>query len=81
MGLAVGLMGGWLIIKAKNKKWITKNYLRIALLSLAIFSFFITDQIGGSGFIAAFVGGLSAGYILKDSAKYYTDFTATEGNS
>jgi NhaP-type Na+/H+ or K+/H+ antiporter len=80
IGLAVGLIGGWLIIKAKNKKWITKNYLRIALLSLAIFSFFITDQIGGSGFIAAFVGGLSAGYILKDSAKYYTDFTATEGN-
>ena len=80
IGLAVGLIGGWLIIKAKNKKWITKKYLRISVLSLAIFSFVITDQIGGSGFIAAFVGGLSGGYILKNSAKYYTDFTTTEGN-
>jgi NhaP-type Na+/H+ and K+/H+ antiporter len=44
----VGLIGGWLIIKAKNKNLITKNYLRIALLSLAIFSFFITDQMGGA---------------------------------
>jgi NhaP-type Na+/H+ or K+/H+ antiporter len=80
IGLGVGLIGGWLISRARDKKWITKNYLGIALLSLAIFSWFITDQIGGSGFIAAFVGGLSAGFILKYSAKYYTDFAATEGN-
>jgi len=77
IGLAVGLIGGWLIIKAKNKKWITKKYLRISLLSLAIFSFVITDQIGGSGFIAAFVGGVQYSSFISLTVIIYTILSLT----
>jgi NhaP-type Na+/H+ or K+/H+ antiporter len=77
IGLAVGLIGGWLIINAKNKKWITKKYLRISLLSLAIFSFVITDQIGGSGFIAAFVGGVQYSSFISLTVIIYTILSLT----
>jgi NhaP-type Na+/H+ or K+/H+ antiporter len=46
---------------------------------MAILTFLIADALGGSGFIAAFIGGLALGYIVKDSGKILIDFSATEG--
>ncbi|MGZ7068592.1 MAG: cation:proton antiporter domain-containing protein [Methanobacterium sp.] len=34
---------------------------------------------GGSGFIAAFIGGLALGYIVKDAGDILIDFSETEG--
>jgi NhaP-type Na+/H+ or K+/H+ antiporter len=48
-------------------------------LSLALLTFFIADQIGGSGFIAAFIGGLALGYGVKDAGEILIDFSETEG--
>jgi NhaP-type Na+/H+ or K+/H+ antiporter len=79
IGLVVGLIGGWLVLQAKKKNWITKTYQRLALLSLAILSWLIADQLGGSGFIAAFVGGLTTGYIFEDAGEILTDFASAEG--
>jgi sodium/hydrogen antiporter len=79
IGLAVGLIGGWMVLQAKKKGWITKTYQRLALLSLAILSWLITDQLGGSGFIAAFVGGFATGYIFEDAGDILTDFASAEG--
>ncbi|HNR25416.1 MAG TPA: cation:proton antiporter [Methanobacteriaceae archaeon] len=79
IGLGVGLIGGWMVLQAKKKSWITKTYQRLALLALAILSWLITDQLGGSGFIAAFVGGLSTGFIFEDAGDILTDFTRAEG--
>jgi NhaP-type Na+/H+ or K+/H+ antiporter len=79
VGLGVGIIGGMLIIKARNKNWITPTYQRIAFLAMALISFIIADGIGGSGFIAAFIGGLATGYIIKDAGEILTDFTAEEG--
>jgi NhaP-type Na+/H+ or K+/H+ antiporter len=79
IGLGIGLIGGWMVLQAKKKSWITKTYQRLALLALAILSWLITDQLGGSGFIAAFVGGLSTGFIFEDAGDILTDFTRAEG--
>lgn len=79
IGVVVGLIGGWMVLQAKKKGWITKTYQRLALLALAILSWLIADQIGGSGFIAAFVGGLATGYIFEDAGDILTDFTSAEG--
>lgn len=79
VGLVVGLAGGWLVLKARDKEWITPEYQRIAFLAMAILTFLIADVIGGSGFIGAFIGGLALGYIVKDSGKILIDFSATEG--
>ena len=79
VGLLVGIGGGWLVLKAREKEWITPNFQRIAFLAMAILTFLIADQIGGSGFIAAFIGGLALGYVVKDAGKILIDFSETEG--
>ena len=78
-GLGVGIGGGWLILKARNKDWITPDFQRIAFLAMAILTFLIADELGGSGFIAAFIGGLALGYIVKDAGEILIDFSETEG--
>jgi NhaP-type Na+/H+ or K+/H+ antiporter len=78
-GLGVGLLGGWLVLKARNNEWITPEFQRIAFLAMAILTFLIADGIGGSGFIAAFIGGLALGYIVKDAGKILIDFSEAEG--
>ena len=79
IGLVLGLIGGWLVLQAKKKGWITKTYQRLALLAIAILSWLTADQLGGSGFIAAFVGGLATGYIFEDAGDILTDFASAEG--
>lgn len=79
VGLGVGIIGGWLVFKAMEKEWITPNFQRIAFLAMAILTFLIADELGGSGFIAAFIGGLALGYVVKDAGKILIDFSETEG--
>lgn len=79
VGLIVGIAGGWMVLKARERKWITPEYQRIAYLCLALLTFFIADEIGGSGFIAAFIGGLALGYVIKDAGSMLMDFSEAEG--
>ncbi|MDI6644287.1 MAG: cation:proton antiporter [Methanobacteriaceae archaeon] len=79
VGLIIGLSGGWLVLKAKKQEWMTQNFQRISLIAVALISWLLTDQLGGSGFIAAFVGGLATGYVLKDQVKNFISFTEEEG--
>lgn len=79
VGLLVGFVGSSLVIKSRKIDWITAEYQRIAFLVLAVVSFLIADQIGGSGIIAAFVGGLATGYVTKDAGKILIDFAEAEG--
>src|SRR5918997_1851729 len=61
VGVGVGLAGGWLVSLASRKSWIADPFQRLALLALALIGWALADQIGGNGFIAAFVGGLAVG--------------------
>ncbi len=79
VGLVVGLLGGWLVLKARENKWITPEFQRIAFLAMAILTFLVADALGGSGFIAAFIGGLALGYLVKDAGKILIDFSEAEG--
>ena len=79
VGILVGFVGSGLVIKSRKIEWITAEYQRIAFLILAVVSFLIADELGGSGFIAAFVGGLTTGYVTKDAGKVLIDFAEAEG--
>lgn len=48
-------------------------------MALALLTFFIADVVGRSGFIAAFIGGLALGYVVKDAGEILMDFSETEG--
>lgn len=61
VGVAAGGVGGWLLGRAARRGMMTEAFERLAVLSLAVLAFVLADEIGGNGFIAAFVGGLAAG--------------------
>ena len=79
VGVGVGLAGGWLLGRASQREWMTESFQRLALLVLAILAWALADQIGGNGFIAAFVGGLAAGPTVERVGERLIRFTETEG--
>jgi NhaP-type Na+/H+ or K+/H+ antiporter len=79
VGIGVGLVGGWLVSLASRKSWMADPFQRLALLALALISWALADQIGGNGFIAAFVGGLAVGPTVEHVGERLIQFTETEG--
>ena len=57
----------------------TDSSQRLALLALAIIAWALADQIGGNGFIAAFVGGLAVGPTVERVGEQLIRFTEAEG--
>jgi NhaP-type Na+/H+ or K+/H+ antiporter len=79
VGVGAGLAGGWLVGRASQSEWMTESFQRLALLVLAILAWALADQIGGNGFIAAFVGGLAAGPTIERVGERLIHFTEAEG--
>jgi sodium/hydrogen antiporter len=79
VGVGVGLVGGWLVRWASQRGWMTDSFQRLALLTLAIIAWTLADQIGGNGFIAAFVGGLVVGPTVERVGERVIRFTEAEG--
>src|SRR5215213_9546826 len=79
VGVGVGLAGGWLVSQASKREWMTASFQRIALLALAIIAGALADEIGGNGFIAAFVGGLAVGPAVERVGEQLIRFTEAEG--
>lgn len=57
VGIAIGFIGGKLSNRAFLAGWTSGLYRKIGFMAMAIACWLIADTIGGSGFIAAFVGG------------------------
>ena len=79
IGVGVGLAGGWLVSLASKREWMTDTFQRLAVLALAIIAWALADQIGGNGFIAAFVGGLAMGPTVDRVGERLIRFTEAEG--
>ena len=79
VGIGVGLEGGWFVRWASRKGWMTDSFQRLALLALALIAWALADQIGGNGFIAAFVGGLVVGPTVARVGEQLIRFTEAEG--
>jgi NhaP-type Na+/H+ or K+/H+ antiporter len=79
VGVGVGLAGGSLVRWASRRAWMTESFQRLALLALALIAWALADQIGGNGFIAAFVGGLVVGPTVERVGEQLIRFTETEG--
>jgi len=70
IGLVVGLTLStgtvWLLRLCHRRQWISHTWIQFPVVGLAVGCFATAQVLGGSGFIAAFVGGLLFGVRLKD---------------
>ena len=81
IGLAVGLvlttMAGLLLKFAKGQQWLTHTWIQVPVVALALGCFAVAQFMGGSGFIAAFTGGLLFGVLAKQHREEF--LRAAEG--
>lgn len=70
IGLAVGLGVTWVAARllklARGRGWLTHTWIQVPVVALALSCFAIAQSLGGSGFIAAFMGGILFGMLARD---------------
>jgi len=79
VGVALGLVGGWVLLWAKRTKATADVYEGIGALALAAASYLAVTQVGGNGFIAAFSAGLGFGAVVRGQCAFVYEFTEGEG--
>ena len=62
-GLAAGILGGLLFRVADRRGWIGGEWRQIVPMAIALLAYAVALTLGGSGFIAAFVGGMAFGRV------------------
>lgn len=67
IGAALGGLGAVLLQWSTRKGWSGRHWRSVALLAIAAMSYVLANWIEGSGFIAAWVAGLSAGLVSRGS--------------
>jgi len=78
-GVALGWMGARFFLYAESKQLTAPTYEGIAVLALAGSSYLLALLIGGNGFIAAFVAGLTFGNLVVGHCRFIYEFTESEG--
>jgi len=71
-GVGIGLtLLGWLLLKRLSERgWVSETWLQLPVPALAVACFGMAQWIGGSGFIASFVGGLLFGRLVSKQHKH-----------
>ncbi len=75
VGLAVGCVGGTIVRWCSRHDWMEGAFRQIAVLGVAVCAFAVALAIGGNGFIATFLCGLSFGVIARETCPHVQDFT------
>ncbi len=70
IGLTVGLVLTFFTVRlltyARHQQWLTKTWTQIPIFALALSCFSVAQYFGGSGFIAAFSGGLLMAFMDRN---------------
>jgi NhaP-type Na+/H+ or K+/H+ antiporter len=78
-GVAGGVLGGLLLRTAGRRGWTGSEWRQILPLASALLAFAVALELGGSGFIAAFVGGMVFGRLAGEQGSESTLFTEEAG--
>jgi NhaP-type Na+/H+ or K+/H+ antiporter len=65
VGLVVGAAGGWVIGRSRERGWMSDTWAQLATLAVALVCFQIGEMLHGSGFVAAFAGGLAFAFAAR----------------
>ena len=78
-GLVMGYVGGHLIDRASEAGWMTPAFQGLSTLAIALAAFSLAELVGGNGFLAAFIAGLTIGNVHHGVSDYLFDFAESEG--
>ena len=78
IGVAIGAVGRWLLIRADIRRTSTRSSRQLATLALAMAAYFIAAGFEASGFIAAFAAGLAYGVGSKERVEQAVSFTEAQ---
>lgn len=67
VGLSVAGAGAWALKASASRNWISDVWLQLSVPALAIASFTIAQSLHGSGYIAAFTGGMLFGGLARNA--------------
>jgi NhaP-type Na+/H+ or K+/H+ antiporter len=79
VGFAVGYFGGKVVQRASASGWMNHSFQQLAGLALALLAFAGADALGGNGFIATFVAGLTLGNSSRSVCGCLHEFMEVEG--
>ncbi|WP_348815397.1 sodium:proton antiporter [Halomonas sp. H10-59] len=83
LGPLVGVLFGWgfarLLDAAIDRGYVTVIYQGILFLALAFLIYLVAETVGGNGFIAVFLGGLTFGNQLRHDTTFIEEFMESEG--
>ncbi len=79
VGLLVGVLGGFIMRRAWDRKWVTGAARQLVTLAVAVMAFAASDALAGNGFIAAFVAGAGFGGATRDMHTTAADLTEDIG--
>ncbi|WP_150522519.1 cation:proton antiporter [Roseibium sediminis] len=79
VGAFCGHVGGLMFLAAKRRKMTSQHIEGIGAIALACAAYLLAGEVGGNGFIAAFVAGLFFGNTVKGECPFIYEFTEDEG--
>jgi sodium/hydrogen antiporter len=65
VGLAIGAIGGLVMARSQKREWMSDTWAQLATLAVALVCFQVGEGLHGSGFVAAFAGGLAFAFMAK----------------
>ncbi len=79
VGIALGFVGARCLDAAATRYMASESYQGMAILALAGLCYLTAELVGGNGFIAAFVGGMTFGNTIRNECDFLFEFMETEG--
>jgi sodium/hydrogen antiporter len=79
VGIAVGLIGGWLLRTAGRRGWMAESFQQIGVVTLPLLCLLLAEMVDASMFIASFVAGLAVQIPFKDAGKHSVEFAEEWG--
>ena len=75
IGLAIGFFGGMLLEFARRRNWMNRSVQQLGLITLPFLCLLVSEPVGASMFIAAFVAGLAVQIWFKEAGSHSAEFT------
>lgn len=67
VGLGMTALGAWVLDRCWKRKWLSAIWLQLPVVALSIGCFAVAQSLHGSGYVAAFTGGILFGFLSKRS--------------